>query len=146
MFNVLNIIYVAGVGPLLPAGPRGVAGTLGVSPACNHPPQGSGGSGVQAPQVRPRLGLPPEHPSGESNIHGTPMLLHGPFVPRGTQRAPLALPQLGIPTNPGVPPASAPPVQLIGNGSPRSTFPLLDPTAAAIRPVLPQVSDSYITV
>ena len=145
----MNITLVTGVGPLLPAGPRGFAGTLGVPP--NQPLHGSGGPGVQAPPVRPRFGLPPEHPPGESNIHGAPMLSRGSFVPQGTPRAPLTVPHLGIPTNPvgkvvgaGVPPVSAPPVQLVGSGSPRATLPLLDPTAAAVRPLPPQVSYIYI--
>ena len=142
----MNITRVTGIGPLLPAGPRGFAGSLGVPP--NQPLHGSGGPVVQVPPVRPRLGLPPERPPGESNIHGAPMLPHGSFVPQGTPRAPLTVPHLGIPTNPvgkvvsaGVPPVSVPPVQLIGNGSPRATPPLLNP---AVRPIPPQVSYMYI--
>ena len=140
---------IPGIGPLLPAGPRGFAGTLGIPP--NQPLHGSGGSGIQAPPVRPRLGLPPEQPPGESNIRGAPMLPRGSFVPQGTPRAPLTVPHLGIPTShvgkvvsAGVPPVSVPPVQLVGNGGPQATLPLMDPTAAAVRPIPPQVSYVYM--
>ena len=136
------------VGPLLPAGPRGFTGTLGISP--NQPLHGSGGSGVQAPPVGPRLGLPPERPPiapGESNIHGAPILPQGSFVPQESPRPPLTVPYFGISANPiskvvsgGMPPVSGPPVQLVGSGGPRPAHPLVNPNAAAsVRPMPPQV-------
>lgn len=140
----MNITCVIGIGPLLPAGPQGFAGTPDHPP--NQPLHGYGGSGVQASPVRPRLGLPPDHPPGESSIHGVPtsMLPRGSFMAQGTPRPPPTLPHLVVPTNPvgkvvsaGMPPVSAPPVQLIGSGSPQASLPLLDPV---VRPVLPQVS------
>lgn len=140
----VEISHATGIGPLLPAGLRGFAESLGVPP--NQPLHG--GSGVP---VRPKLGLPPEHPPDKSNVHGAPMLPRGSFVPLGTPRAPLTLPHLGIATDPlgnvvsaGARPASAPPVQHIGSEGPRAALPLLDPTAASVRPVLPQVSYMYI--
>lgn len=141
--NITCTIHL-GIGPLLPAGPRGFAGTPDHPP--NQPLHGYRDSGVQASPVRPRLGLPPDHAPGESSIHGAPMsmLPHGSFMPQGTPRPPPTLPHHVVPTSPvgkvasaGMPPVCAPPVQLIGNGSPRASLPLLD---SVVRPVLPQVS------
>ena len=135
---------------MLPAGPRGFARIPGTP--SNQPLPGSG---VQVPPIGPRLGLPPERPPvgpGGSNIQGAPIIPRVPFVPgmQGAPRAPLTMPpvlppHLGVSANPvgkivsgGMPPASVPPVQLVGTGGPRGTYPLMD--AAAVRPLPQQVS------
>ena len=75
------------------------------------------------------------------------MLPQGSFMPQGTLRPPLTVPHLGISANPvgkvvsgGMPPAPAPPVQLVGSGGPRAAHPLVDPAAGVVRPMPSQVS------